>query len=616
MTSRFFSKFQTVIASAFFSVLFTCGAFAEDSRPVLPRPTYENTFYLFFRCYDIPKVGRAGVSVEDQRAFFQDFMDRIGPHRIYTRVALRGPEMDEDLAREFGFTDERGENGWHRFWNHWEDFEEACKKDRRRLQWFNNGDIRTSRRTHFGDTYASVSRYSTEVQEIAQASYKEIAEKFLEQSPSPLETSCDAQASMLVGPVEASLLETGIGDGLFCDYSPLTIAEFRDWLTHKGLYAKGEKYEGQGRLGGERFADDPAPDVSATEGKTFNQIYGTRFRTWSLRYWDLELFDKKMKMRTRGMPTDEEKGHIPQGFDAPRAKTEGAPLWMAWNNDDPSAPGFRQVLVANYISDFHKALREAGVPKNRIFSAVIGHSDEPYHRHRQFVDADPGWVAKTDWGSPGFTAYGTTAFNEECLARMASFADDPEKPNWALVEWHPHPFPPKSFLTTVEEYRGNLESVWKYRPHMLEVEGWSGLTFGGNWGYETRSTNLETAFKQWLDDMPDRPYYSKKDIDYAPPRVVGVRTKIKGWMNKTCYISWSDLMWEGLSYTWEDWHEFAHFAVYGVDKNGRESLITQVIGNSVRLPNSFAKFKEFKVVVVKKGKKPDPGHILTRKDLD
>ena len=65
------------------------------------------------------------------------------------------------------------------------------------------------------------------------------------------------------------------------DYSPWSVAQFRDWLTHRGPYGPGGELSGQGWEGGAAFADDPAPDVVAGGNVSLNERFGTRFGSWT-----------------------------------------------------------------------------------------------------------------------------------------------------------------------------------------------------------------------------------------------------------------------------------------------------------------------------------------------
>lgn len=590
--------------------LCTSGATAQP-RPELPRPTYQNTFYLFMRCYDIPGPTERNpdVGLDEQRAFGQDFLDRLGGHRLYVRLSLRGPRLQPSIKRELGFSDETGDAGYHRFYSRDPQLKAIIDDDRRYLQWFSNGETHTQRETHFGASYACFSRYATQAWDIVKERLRRQAQGFLNQQPS-IDSTNASMVVVVTGPGESSLLETGSREGLLADYSPLAVAEFRDWLTHRGMYAEGHPYAGQGRPGGEVYADDPSPAEAAGGNKPFNEAYGTDFATWELLYYDLDGHPDPPSHDAAGMPGPGDAGHTPGGFDAPRQQREGDPLWDAWNNDDPEDPGFRQTMVRNYVADAHQPFADEGVPRDRIFASVIAHDQQQWHIQRKLADADPYWVARNAYGSPGFTMYGPVCRTPQVYEEIVSISEG-DPPNWMLGEWHAYSLPPQLYSATVEEHRAALDLMWSYRPHCMEIEGWTGLKFGGNWGYETKNTNFEWALREWLAAMPDQPYGDREVIDYAPPPVREVATEQKG---DRLLVSWSPLIWEGLDYDWSDWRDFSRFAVYGSDADEfsaeSASLLVQTVADEVSLAGPLAAFSHYHVLAVKTDETPPAGKPL------
>ncbi len=251
------------------------------------------------------------------------------------------------------------------------------------------------------------------------------------------------------------------------------------------------------------------------------------------------------------------------------------------------------------------------MPRARIFASVIAHNDEDWHVRRKLADADPAWVAKNPFGSPGFTMYGAVCRTEEVYQEIVSVSDG-DPPNWMLGEWHAYSLPPQMYTATVGEHRAALDLMWKYRPHVMEIEGWTGLKFGGNWGYETRSTNFEYALRQWFGEMPDQPYGDRETIDYAPPPVRGVTTEEA--RGDRLRISWSAEIWEGLDYVWRDWREFERFAVYGSDSvefsPQQASLLTQTVATEVDVAGVLAKFEQYHVIALKNGEEAAPGQPI------
>ena len=91
------------------------------------------------------------------------------------------------------------------------------------------------------------------------------------------------------------------GTMVYGDAGPYAMTEFRDWLRHTGRYdADGGAYAGKGAPAAitgpwvaikgklrSPFYDDPNPAEANRTGKSFNQTFGTAFKSWSLRYFDL-----------------------------------------------------------------------------------------------------------------------------------------------------------------------------------------------------------------------------------------------------------------------------------------------------------------------------------------
>jgi len=565
-------------------------------REVLPKPTYENTFFVTFRCYDFGRAwkqhgeDRASV-VQFQEEFLQDFYRRLGPQRLYCRFGLRGGELPE-LVEKYHYATPGGVTGWHRIYYRvlGDTLSKAAEEDRRLLQWFSDGRTETQRKTHFGPSYVTVSRYAAALWEPILKDAALRAPKAAERIASAGDNNAGTQL-FLNGPGEPSLLETGWPDRLICDYSPFAVAEFRDWLTHRGEYAVGGKFEGQGRKGGEVFASDPSPDkATGAPHKTFNETCGTDFTTWDLLYWDLDKFPESLSYDANPRPDTGETGHTAGGFHPPVDQDDSDPFWLAWNSEDPFNPGFRQMLIKHYIDDMKKPYFDAGVPIDRMYNSVILLGTDGKSAGRRFADADPPWVSAGPYSSVGYTIYGKPSYSEETYQRIQEVLDMVDSQNWAFVEYHPYPLPPALYTTSVDDYSNALEVMYKHRPHYVEVEGWTGLTFGGHWGYVTKDTNFEMAWRKFFASLPDQPYYLKEKQDYAPPPVREVAVQRE---ENAVLISWSGLIWEDRPFVWSEWREFSHFGVYG---DGRLLLETAANTVSIAPPNNRAEKYEVRAI--------------------
>ncbi len=567
-------------------------------KETLPKPTYENSFFVTFRCREFIKGWKRHGEDREAAGKFQeevcrDFYKRLGKQRLYCRFGPRGGGMPETVEK-YHYLTPTGIPGWHRMYKKTlgGSLRKLVEKDRRLLQWFSDGRTETKRSTHFGPSYVTVSRY-------ASALWNPILQS---QKMSAAKTAATIQATgdrnygfhaVLTGPGEPSLLETGSQEGLICDYSPFAVAEFRDWLTHRSEYAPGGKFAGQGRNGGEIFSEDPSPGTTrGRPHKSFNETYGTDFTTWDLLCWDLKKYPEPLAHDANPQPGPGEKGHTPGGFHAPVEENESDPFWQAWNNEDPGNPGFRQMLIKHYIDDMKKPYFDAGVPLDRMYNSVILLGTDGKGARRRYADADPPWVSAGPYSSVGYTIYGKPSHLDETYERIEEVLAMVDSSNWGFVEYHPYPLPPKLYTASTEQYLKAMEVMYKYRPHYVEVEGWEGLTFGGHWGYVTKDTNFEMAWRKFFASLPDQPYYLKEKKDYAAPPVREVEINRK---EGSVEVSWSEQIWEDRPFVWEDWSEFSHFAVYG---DGRLILETAAGRAALASPNN--RFENYEVKAVKK----------------
>ena len=119
---------------------------------------------------------------------------------------------------------------------------------------------------------------------------------------------------------------------VLADYSPFTIAEFRDWLRQGGLYAPGQPFAGEAWEFSSRYAGDAGPGSDTNgDGHTLNGDFlvplGIQFGTWNLKYFDWSLGatpdgdtgrDSGFYLQQPRMVRDSGDGQS-AGFDAPEA---------------------------------------------------------------------------------------------------------------------------------------------------------------------------------------------------------------------------------------------------------------------------------------------------------
>jgi hypothetical protein len=305
------------------------------------------------------------------------------------------------------------------------------------------------------------------------------------------------------------------------DYSPYAITEFRDWLRHTGQYDGSEgAHAGEGapptivgpliRLkGGLRssFYDDPDPATSKSGRLSFNQKFGTHFKTWKLRYWDLDEFPKPITDEKFNPVPSSGEGSIADGFDAPR-KVDNSPYWTAWSwdcfdrkgypPDNPSNPafGFRQVMVAHFVQDIFEVAAAEGIPKKLLFPHQIpGELIEP---KRCRSSASPLWTGYLPMnGNVGITRFGP--INPQAALQYTAL--NPQSRNWGIFEWHPMPGAKPDDPELYEKTTKQLDVLYKGDCHYLFAGWWNGSAT-----FPLKDSNMARAIKDFLASRPDSPY--------------------------------------------------------------------------------------------------------------
>jgi len=564
----------------------------QAERPVLPKPTYANSFCLF----PIHEGWHLRKPEDRERLtrVVEEMRSRIGPERLYAHLGVavisEGSEYEGyELARDLGIglVLQGGciEHHSHA-WGFRELLHDPERGDRRFAQWFQDGLIAEPGQEDQWDfgVRACSSRYAEPVYELRRQKDQARAERVAKAMRAFPETVLACS-----GPIECEMHQ---GDRRWGDYSPFTVAEFRDYLTHQGIYAPGGDREGLGYPGGEVFADDPSPAEARGDRPTFNSTFGTRFSTWTLRYWDPAAFPERVPLEAPGMPGPGAKGHVPGGFDAPRVppgepEPQGIPregndrFWEAWASMDDGLPGFRAKLLNFWVRDHTRWLAEAGVPRDRIFSHQI--PGESYGRGRLTNGASAVWTADTPSGSIGITTYFGAASDVDVFTKILA-----RNENWGIFEYHPHPI--NALDAPVEEYLRSLQTCVRFRAHILTPISWpnEGKDFIVSTG------PFAEAMKQVMASLPDQPYYNRSYVDYAPPPVSDVRMRPAGDGTR---VSWSELIWPDRRFRWTDWREFERFEVR--DAGGRTLAATRDCETTVE-----GRHERLAVVAVKQRREP------------
>lgn len=383
-------------------------------------------------------------------------------------------------------------------------------EDRRSMQWFADNSL--------ANGWWTYSRYARKARGVQEAYVRELGRYLAKVMSQNADTLVAA-----TGDGEIELAFSTSNAARLADYSPFAIAEFKDWLTHAGMYADGiGELAGQGYSLGARYAgdDSPAADTNG-DGHTLNGDFGTSFTSWTLRYADASdgnPIPATTYTQPGWAPVDNEAA-VPGAklFDAPRTRTPGNAWWEVWSL-------FRQMMVWHYNVDFAKWITTTpwddpgtAAVENLLVSAERWYSYQipadylfggtPQNPNDRFTtSASPLWSADI---AP-YGGLGITAFNVNWGASQTPPADGPYSKTlagaapaietrhvrWGILEWNPS-VPVSSGL---EVYRDEMKLIERYRPTLLIPFLWPGAS-----EYLTKATGFETAMKELVGRIGNVP---------------------------------------------------------------------------------------------------------------
>ena len=361
---------------------------------------------------------------------------------------------------------------------------------------------------------------------------------------------------------------------VFCDYSPFAVLEFRDWITHDGMYGPGGKYDGEGfENGGERYR-------GTTGLANFNRDFGTSFSSWSLKYFNWSLSDKVdadysdnvnpdpniipfSKYTYDGLMPKSGSSYIAGGFDPPRTmkfKGENA-FWDLWET-------FREMLVSHYVKDMASIAKESGIIPSRYYTHQIPadylfgtRPNDPNIQLNQrfYTSASPLSTANAfpDMGM-GATIYDinfiqwtvrTTQYAVPALSESSK--------NWAAMEFNPEIIltDNPNDIQSVNVIYPEIMRLYNYNAHIISFFYWDGKLV-----YKFKDTNREKAAKKFFNAIKDKARQPVSTI-FIPP-AVNVLNAGFSKASHSVILSWSPSIWEGLQYEWSDWGDFKEFIVY------------------------------------------------------
>ncbi len=314
---------------------------------------------------------------------------------------------------------------------------------------------------------------------------------------------------------------------IYGDVGPYAVTEFRDWLRHTGRYdAEKGTYPGQGappeiigplvKINGKlrsAFYDDPNPAEANKTGKSFNLTFGTAFKSWSLRYFDLSLNPEAITDPATDFRPQSGKAFVDGGFELPAPDSLSA-FWRAWiwvNQEqdgeyppgNPATPayGFAQVMSRNYVSDVFAWLAAEGLPKDRLYAhqvpaEALGNSPKGVEQARTMgMGVWTGYVA--DCKTVGITRFGH--IDPKWMTQYA--------PHWGIFEWHPQPSAAPDAQRLYDAAKSDLEEYSANGCRFLFPGWWymEGKPKGDTKTFPLPDSRFADAIRDFLAARPDEP---------------------------------------------------------------------------------------------------------------
>lgn len=384
------------------------------------------------------------------------------------------------------------------------------------------------------------------------------------------------------GPIEEELAVGGMNNqDKLGDYSPFAVTEYRDWLRHSGLYdASSGKYAGEGAskliIGDlmdfngtlrSQFYDDATPEDNNVTGVSFNTFFGTHFTTWSLRYWDLDIYPAAITDVNFDCSPESGLGFCAGGFDAPRILVANSKFWKAWSYDTPDqsgnypsgnpvspAYGFRQNLTRNFVRDLFDVVASRGIPREIMYAhqipgEALGDFTGGGGRNRSSASTVwSGYLEKSQ-------TVGITRFGDINPALMTQYADD-----WGIFEWHTTPNAGPDSQALYDASINALNNYYQHKVHYLFPGWWSTEASDNSSIFPLNDSKFAEAIKNFIQVRDEVPYNQQGTThDYSPPRV----TSVTGFVdkNKMLIVKWNERIWQDLLQKWNDWKQFANFEI-------------------------------------------------------
>ncbi len=384
--------------------------------------------------------------------------------------------------------------------------------DRRNMQWYSQNGLASN--------WSSYSRYARKQRRLQEAYLREVGRRLaslIAQYPETIvAASGDAEVELAYDPAVQTVASpaTEPSKAVLADYSPFTIAEFRDWLRQAGLYAPGQPFAGQAWEFSSRYANDASPAVDSNgDGHTLNGDFGRSFDRWDLKYFDWTL-GPAPDSDTGAIPASTYNGagwsatptDNPAGFDPPRIALSGEPWWQLWAL-------FRERMVWRHNIDIARWMTttpgDAGatVPPTRFYSDQIP-ADYLFGwtpanpDFRLLASASPWWTADVrPYGNVGITSFNqrvvganqTSTYYRTLPGVFPRIAE--RRLRWGILEWSPS----VPSTTDPAPYRADMALLVQHRPSVLVPFMWGDPT------YAVKDSGFEIALKELVVQLGTEP---------------------------------------------------------------------------------------------------------------
>ena len=395
----------------------------------------------------------------------------------------------------------------------------AQAEDRRNMQWHQDHSL--------ADGWTTYSRYARKQERIQEAYIREIGKALASRMAAYPDILVAASGD---GEIELSYLQAPKkpGDPMgIADYSPFAVAEFRDWLRGRGLYAAGQPFAGEAYANAARYGSD----ASLAQLNADFALSGTarEITTWDLEYFDWSLSDP-IEGDPHAIPLAAAFDPVPEhpgGFDPPRLHQRGDAWSDLWDL-------FRATMVWRHNREFAKWMNESGVPADRWFSDQIpgdylfgGTPENPNGR----FDTSASAVFTADvspYGSLGITSFNVNfeKVNGTFARTLAGAAPAiaARRVRWGVFEWNPSVGPSANMAI----YEQEMALVERYRPSVLAPFLWNTAAedpAGDIQGYRIEGTNFETALRDLVTRLNNVPLtLSRASLDIGATATGAART--------------------------------------------------------------------------------------------